>query len=232
MSITSDIRAYADNALEQGKTQLTQVIDQAQASFTVVTEDVTSRVSGIGAKASATVDDLRTQAEKVLNIDAVKAAVEPYLAQAREYRAAVTDRANGLVGTVTADPRVSKVVDTAESFSRPVVETVQTRVVKPVVTLAGRAPAGRKPATGPATKPAATSATQRSTTTAAKPASTRPAPKPAAKVAGAAKSSSRTTSAAAKSGTRSASASAKSGPRATKATKATKAPAKRASTKA
>jgi hypothetical protein len=143
MSITSDLRGYADTALEQGK--------------------------HVGAKASSTVADLRAQAEKAINVDAIRAitaAVEPYLAQAKEYRTAVTDRANGLVGTVTHDKRVAKLVDTAESLSGTVVGTVQDRVVKPVQNLTGLG----KPA-----RPAA------KTTPATKPASTRPAPKPAAK---------------------------------------------------
>ena len=144
MSITSDIRSYADTAIEQGKQ--------------------------VGAKASSTVADLRAQAEKAINIDAIKAAVEPYLAQAKEYRTAVTDRANGLVGTVTSDKRVAKLVDTAESLSGTVVGTVQERVVKPVQNLTGLGKPARKPA-----RPAA------KTTPATKPASTRPAPKPAAK---------------------------------------------------
>lgn len=141
MSITSDIRAYADSALEQGKQ--------------------------VGAKASNTVADLRAQAEKAINVDAIRAAVEPYLAQAKEYRTAVTDRANGLVDSVTSDKRVAKLVGTAESLSGTVVGTVTERVVKPVQNLTGLG----KPARKPAGKPAA----------ATKPASTRPAPKPAAK---------------------------------------------------
>ena len=152
MSITSDLRAYADTALEQGKQ--------------------------VGAKASHTVADLRAQAEKAINVDAIRAitaAVEPYLAQAKEYRTAVTDRANGLVGTVTHDKRVAKLVDTAESLSGTVVGTVQQRVVKPVQNLTGLG----KPARKPARKPVATAT--RTTSSATKPASTRPAPKPAAK---------------------------------------------------
>jgi hypothetical protein len=144
MSITSDIRAYADTALEQGKQ--------------------------VGAKASNTVADLRAQAEKAINIDAIKAAVEPYLAQAKEYRTAVTDRANGLVGTVTGDKRVAKVVDTAESISGAVVGTVTERVVKPVQNLTGLGKPARKPAakSAPATKPASTRPAPTATSTARK----------------------------------------------------------------
>jgi hypothetical protein len=145
MSITSDIRAYADTAIEQGKQ--------------------------VGQRAEGYVADLRAQAEKALNLEAIKAAVEPYLAQAKEYRTALTDRATGLVDGVTSDKRVAKLVDTAESLSSTVVGTVQDRVVKPVQNLTGlgKAPARR------------TSAPKASTSPANKPASTRPAPKPAAK---------------------------------------------------
>jgi len=156
MPITSDIRAYADSALEQGKQ---------------VTGTVTARVSGLSAKAQSTVSDLRSQAEKAFNIDAFKAAVEPYRAHAKEYRTAVTDRASGLVGTVSSDKRVAKVVDNAQSLSGAVVGTVQQRVVKPVQNLTGLGKSAAEPAV-------MTSAANPPVT---KPASTRPAPQPAAK---------------------------------------------------
>lgn len=147
MSITKDIRAYADSALEQGKQ--------------------------VGHRASSTVADLRTQAEKALNIEAIKAAVEPYLASAKEYRNAFTDRASGIVGGVTSDKRVAELVDTAESLSSTVVGTVSDRVVKPVQNLTGIGKA--KPARKASAPKASTSKP------ATKPASTRPAPKPATK---------------------------------------------------
>lgn len=174
MSITSDIRNYADSALEQGK----HALDQAQAQLNDVTGDVTTRVnkladtakdnvSGISTKASAVAGDLRTQAEKVLPLDAIKSAVEPYLAHAREYATGVSDRATGVYRSLTSDRRVAKVVDSAEAVVGSVTEVVQERVVKPVISLTGlnksTAKATRKPA--------------------AKPAATRPAPKPATKPA-------------------------------------------------
>jgi hypothetical protein len=150
MSITSDIRGYADTALDQGK----QYVGQAQAQF----------------------QDLRAQAEKTLNVDAVKTAVEPYLAQAKQYRAnvkatvnaTVTDRAEGLVATVKGNDRVAKVLTTAETVTGAVVGTVQERVVKPVVSLTGRG--------------SGTSAAKKATPRPAKTATTRPA-KPAATTA-------------------------------------------------
>jgi hypothetical protein len=161
MSITSDIRSYADTALEQGKT----VVGQAQTQFI----DVTTKATGV-------VFDLRTQAEKTVNLAAIKSAVEPYLAQAKQYRSTVTDRAEGLFESVYEsvknDKRVAKVITTAESLTGVVVETVQDRVVKPVASLTGR---GSKPA--PAKKPAAKRAS------ATKSAATRPARKTPAKKA-------------------------------------------------
>jgi len=148
MSIATDIRSYADNALAQGK----QVIDQAQEN-----------VSGLTAKATDAVTDLRAQAEKAVNLDAIKTAIEPYLAQAKGYSTTVTDRAEELFNTVKNDKRVSLVVSKAEQLSGTVVETVQERIVKPVQSLTG---IGSKPAPKAAPKPAA-----KATTT----------PKPAAK---------------------------------------------------
>jgi hypothetical protein len=164
MSITNDIRSYADTALETGK----QYAGQAQAQFNGVNRQANQFVTGLSStitssitnRATGTVHDLRSQAEKTLNIDAIKSAVEPYLAQAKQYRASVTDRAEGLFETVTSDKRVAKVITTAESLTGVVFETVQERVVKPVVSLTGlgntaapkKAPA--KPAKAATTRPA------------------------------------------------------------------------------
>jgi hypothetical protein len=166
MSITSDIRSYADTALEQGK----QVLDQAQTQISGVTGQANEfvgkvrgtavdNVSGLSTKALDAVSDLRAQAEKAVNLDAIKAAIEPYLAQAKGYSSTVTDRAEDLFTTVTGDKRVALVVSKAEALTETLVETLQVRIVKPVQTLTGR---GTKPASKPAapkaavTKPAVT----------------------------------------------------------------------------
>jgi ElaB/YqjD/DUF883 family membrane-anchored ribosome-binding protein len=148
MSITSDIRSYADSALEQGK----QVLDQAQAQFNEVTGSVTttanefvgkvtntakSNYSELSAKATDAVTDLRTQAEKALNLEAIKSAVEPYLAQAKDYGSSVTDRATVLLDSVKGDKRVASLISSVESASGTVVETVTERVIKPVQSLTG-----------------------------------------------------------------------------------------------
>jgi heparin binding hemagglutinin HbhA len=156
MSITSDIRNYADTAVEQGKQIVGQAVETAQHQFA----DVTNRATG-------TVNDLRAQAEKTLNIDGLRTAIEPYLAQARQYRTTVTDRAEDLLGTVTSDPRVAKVVTTAETVTGLVIDTVQERIVKPVSSLTGRGVTPNK-AAGTVTKPAKAATTRPAAKTTAK----------------------------------------------------------------
>jgi hypothetical protein len=179
MSIASDIRSYADTAVSQGK----QVLDQAQAQINDVTGQANEfygktreNVSEIASKASTAVTDLRASAEKAINLDAIKTAVEPYLAQVKDYTSTVTDRAEGLLSGVKGDKRVAKLVDAAGSVTGLVVETVQDRVVKPVQSLTGR---GTKPAPKPAAKPAPSAAAK----PASKPAATKPVSKPASKPA-------------------------------------------------
>jgi hypothetical protein len=179
MSITSDIRAYADSALGQGKqvlesgiakaqTQLNDVTGQANELVRKLTEK--ADVFGLTGKATGVVHDLRSQAEKAINLNALKSATEPYLTQARGYTATVTDRAEELVATVKNDKRVAKLVTTAGSLTGTVVETVQDKLVRPVQSLAGHGTTSApEPATTPVIAPAA------STTTADKTADT-PAP--------------------------------------------------------
>jgi hypothetical protein len=168
MSITSDIRNYADTAVVQGKQIVGQAVGTAQQQFATAQH----QFAGVTSRATGTVNDLRVQAEKTLNIEALRTAIEPYLSQARQYRSTVTDRAEGLFDTVTSDPRVAKVVTTAETVTGLVLDTVQERIVKPVSTFTGRGTAPKK-APARTTKPAKP----------AKAATTRPAAKSAAKKA-------------------------------------------------
>jgi ElaB/YqjD/DUF883 family membrane-anchored ribosome-binding protein len=192
MSVPTDIRSYADTAVAQGK----QVLDQAQAQLTEVAGTVNGYVGALGStarqnvteiadKATDAVQELRAQAEKAVDLDAVTTAIEPYLAQVKEYSSAVGDKVvssvGALVTTARKDPRVDKLVVTAESLGAVLVETVAERVVKPVQSLAGvgakpaasapatiptgtTTPAARKPATRPATKAPARKAAAKRTT--------------------------------------------------------------------
>ena len=162
MSIASDLRSYADNAVNQGK----HALDSAQAQL----NDVTGSATELYGKAADAVSDLRAQAEKAVNLDALKTAVEPYLQQAKEYVHTVGDRAEVLLGTVKSDKRVAQLVDVAGT----VVETVQQRVVQPVQALTRRE---TKPA--PVAKPAPKATTR----PASKPAATKPATKATARKA-------------------------------------------------
>ena len=190
MSITSDIRTYADTAVSQGRTavaQSRQVLDQslatAQTQLNGVTGTATDYVSTVAEKATETVNELRATAEKAINLDALKTAVEPYLAQAKEYGATVTDRAEDVLNNLRSDKRVAKVLDSATAVSGVVLEQVNDRIVKPVQSLTGLGAKPAAPARKPAPKPAATkpaSSTARKTT--ARPAAKKaPARKTAAK---------------------------------------------------
>jgi uncharacterized protein YjbJ (UPF0337 family) len=168
MSIATDIRTYADTAVTQGK----RVLDQAQAQLTDVTGQATElygkargNVAELAGKATTAAGDLRASAEKAVNLDALKTAVEPYVAQVKGYTHQVTDRAEALLGGVKGDARVAKLVDTAGV----VVGTVQERVLTPVLSFTGRGPA-------PVSRPAAPA----TATAAPKPAVTKPAAKAAA----------------------------------------------------
>ena len=178
MSIASDLRTYADNAVTQGK----QVLDQAQAQLNDVTGQANEfygktreNVVELASLATSAANDLWVSAEKAVNLDAIKTAVEPYITQVKGYVAPVTERAESLFDGVKGDPRVAKIVDAAGV----VVETVQVRVVKPVQDLTGR---GSKPAPKPAAKRAATKPAA-SKPAATKPAASKPATKPAARKA-------------------------------------------------
>jgi hypothetical protein len=153
MPLSTDLRAYADSAREQGTELVTRF---------------TTTVTGFTSAANHAVLDLRGQAGKNLNLDAVRTALEPYVAQARDYSSSVTERAEDLYGTVRNDRRVSGLFDRAETLARPVVTVVQERVVQPVRIRTRRdGVAVVEPTPAAAPKPRATSTR--------KPAATRPA---------------------------------------------------------
>src|SRR5580765_7558992 len=126
MSITADLKSYADKTVASAQAQL---------------NDVTGQANELVTKLSANATELRGKAEKAINLDAVKAAVEPYLEQVKGYQNTVAEKAEALLEQVKSDPRVTKFV-----------ETVQDKVVTPVRTLTNR---GSKPAAKPAAAKAA-----------------------------------------------------------------------------
>ena len=172
MSITTDLRSYADKAADRAQASLNDVTGQANELYGKTRENVVE----LAGKAQGTVKELRLQAEKAVNLDAIKTAVEPYIAQVKGYTHQVTDRAESLFVTVKSDARVAKLVDAARPVvdaARPVVDTVQEKVVKPLTARTAKsAPAAKAAPKAPtAAKPASS------------PATTKPASKPAARKA-------------------------------------------------
>ena len=182
MSITSDLKSYADTAVTEGK----KYLDSAQAQLNDVTGQANDyvakareNVADIADKAGEAVNELRASAEKAINLDAIKTAIEPYLNRVKGYQASVTERAEDLYNGVKDDPRVAKIVDTATPVVetvvgrvKPVVDPVIARFVKPAVEVTKPA-AAKKPSPAKATKPAATKPVAKA----------KPATKPAARKA-------------------------------------------------
>src|SRR5579875_1700901 len=106
MSVVSDIRAYADSAVSTAVNQSKQTLSTAQAQF-----------GGVTNQAGEFVGDLREKAEKLVNVDALRTAIEPYVAQLRSYGDSVTDRVDEIVAQLKKDPRIGKFVETADSLS-------------------------------------------------------------------------------------------------------------------
>jgi hypothetical protein len=206
MSIASDVRSYADAALEQGR----QVVDQAQARFTGVRGDATdlaNKVTGTAGdvvengaqsfadRASETCADLRVRSEALYGrvsslpaVESVTSTVEPYVAQLNAYRIAATDKAEELYAELKKNEQVAKALNVAEAAAGVVVETVNERVVNPVKSMLEREPVTRTtPAAEakPAKPAAATKATgSKTSATATKSAATKSAAtKPAASAA-------------------------------------------------
>jgi hypothetical protein len=168
MSITNDVRTYADVALEQGK----HVVDQAQAAVTeritgvagdatVVVEKVQSRAQGLASKASETYGELASLGESLYErvsalpvVDSVSSTVEPYVAQLNGYRTAFTEKVEELYAELKKNEQVAKVLDSAELAATAVLDAVNERVIKPVRSAVAPAPAP-KPAPKPATADAA-----------------------------------------------------------------------------
>jgi len=181
MSIATDLKAYADRAASQGK----QALDQAQAQLNDVTGQANefygrarTNVTEIADKAAGAAGGLRTSAEKAVNLDAIKSAVEPYVSQVLGYTSTVTERAEGLLAEARKDKRVASLIGAVDQ----VVDQVEAKVVKPVLSFAGR---GQKPAGSTTESPAETTATapRAARPAASKPASATSATKAAAKPA-------------------------------------------------
>lgn len=147
MSIASDVRSYADSALEQGKQVGADLRNRGEALY--------ERVSTLPVVERAT------------------AVAEPYVAQLNGYRTTVTDKVEQLYTDLKKHDQVAKVLGVAELAAGVVVETVNERVVNPVKSLLEREPVTEaKPTTAKTPVPAATAAPAQSPVAAAAPAKT------------------------------------------------------------
>ena len=183
MSITNDVRSYADAAIERGK----HVVDQAESRLTEVASDATGlagkvsvtatevvdkvqdRAHGLTGKAVETYGELRNFGESLYGrvaalpvVESVTATVEPYVGQLNGYRLVVTEKVEEFYADLKKNDQMAKVLDNAESVAGVVIGTVQERVVKPVRSMVDGKPAGHaashKPAATAAAKPATTTA--------------------------------------------------------------------------
>jgi hypothetical protein len=85
----------------------------------------------------AYLDQAREQGQKLADPQAIRSAVEPHLQRAKNYASAAVERAGEAYQQARDDERVGKYVHTAEAMAGTLVETVNTRLVQPVLTMAG-----------------------------------------------------------------------------------------------
>jgi len=140
MPRSTDLRAYADIAVEQGKQLFEQMQSQLSHVTDVATEQATDLVAKINTKAGPAAESL-------------KSAAEPYLVQALEYGSTLSDKAAELLTTLKNDKRVGKFVESAEGLTTLAVVTVQHKVIKPVLLLTGHEGTVEPPAEPPAEPP-------------------------------------------------------------------------------
>lgn len=103
MPSTSDLRAYADSAVHAGKEFAGSVLDGARGNVT----------------------GLRTSAEKLVNVDAVRTELGHHVAQLRDYGDSMTDRIEELIVMLKDDPRLGKVLETVDSVSNVVIDAIR-----------------------------------------------------------------------------------------------------------
>ena len=135
MSITSDVRSYADSLLQQSK----QVIGQAQARLTEVPSDASGLADKAATRASETYSDLRTKGEALRErvsalpaVDQVSSTMEPYVAQLNGYRVALIEKVEQLYAELKTNDQVARVLGVAEQATGAIVGTVNERLVNPV----------------------------------------------------------------------------------------------------
>jgi hypothetical protein len=166
MSFATEVRSYADSAVEVVVEQSRRALEAAQVGLDKLQHNVVSA---------------RAVGSLTPSIDAVRGTVEPLVATALTYGAKFAGKASESMTELTKDARIAHVVRSGEALATAVIAR----------TVGAKSAAG--PAAKPATKPSATkpAATKTATT---RPVATKPVKKAApVKASTAAKSTAKTT---------------------------------------
>lgn len=138
MSITSDVRSYADSAREQ-----------AQARLTEVRGDAAQLAGSVMSRASVTYAELRSRGEVLTKrvgtlpgVERATATVEPYVAQLKDYGSGAAEKLEQVYAGLRKNDQVAKVITAAETA----IEAVQEHVTS----LLDRQPAASAAASAPA----------------------------------------------------------------------------------
>jgi hypothetical protein len=167
MSTTSDVRSYADSALEQ-----------AQARLTEVRGDATEFAGTVLSRAVMTYTELRTRGEALTKrvgaipaVERANATFEPYVAQLKDYGGGAVEKLEQVYAELRKNEQVAKVIAVAETA----IDAVQERVTS---LLDGRSMAPGEAAAKTTPAPKAEPAAKASAAPKAEPAAkTTPAPK-------------------------------------------------------
>src|SRR5580692_5734881 len=183
MSLTTDVKSYADAALDAAVEQGKQALEAAHASLGKLQSNLKS------------IDSLGAQA------DGLREAIEPYVLTALGYGNHLASRVETVVADLKKDKRFAQVIEGTEAFATAVVGAVQERLSKAAETAAASAGVVQ----GGVTKVAETAAASASTvwsqasgsargkSSGSGPTAPRTATKPAAKTTTTAKSPAKTT---------------------------------------
>jgi hypothetical protein len=155
MSFATEVRSYADSAVEVMVEQSRRALEAAQIGLEKLQHNVLSA---------------RAVGSLTPSIDAVRGTVEPLVATALTYGVKLAGKASDSVTELKKDARVAHVVRSGEALATAVIS--RTVAAKPAA----------KPAAQPTAQPATGSSTGSSTGAAAKPAA-KASTKPAAKAA-------------------------------------------------
>ena len=162
MSIVTDFRSRAEDALEQGKQALETAQKTAHTRFTEavgtvssVAEKTVSRDVSVAGR-TVSFETLVADLEQLVKRYRDSASERVADLKADERISGLVDRAEAILSEVKSDKRVTHLVGRAESVYDALFETVQGLVVNPTKDLISKSPIATKTHKPAASKPAAT----------------------------------------------------------------------------